>query len=302
MARTYRINGRDEEAVYQLALRHVTGDGAKRDWRRARKLFGTAYAAHHGRATQVYASLVALGAGARPDWSAAIRILEHAARDSEAAADSLALIHGMQLNPDGSPKQALHVEPVSMSPRIAIAERLFTPRECAHVIQLATSYLRPSVVVDPQSGIEIPHPIRTSENAVLGPIQQDLVIHALNSRLAAVTGTQIEQGEPLAVLRYRPGQQYRLHHDCLPGETNQRNMTAIVYLSDKFGGGETLFETLGQSFKPAVGDAIIFLNVLENGRPDERSRHAGLPVTSGEKWIATRWIRQFTFDPWGLYD
>ncbi|WP_428628989.1 hypothetical protein [Sphingopyxis sp.] len=37
-----------------------------------------------------------------------------------------------------------------------------------------------------------------------------------------------------------------------------------------------------------------------NGDVDERSRHAGLSVTRGEKWICTRWIRARDFDPWGM--
>lgn len=289
------------EAAYQLAVRRVTGDGIARDWREARRLFGEAAAARHEAGALAYASLLALGAAGPPDWAAAVRVLEQAAADSEAAARNVALIRRMDLRPDGAPAQLLRVKPLSTAPRLALAEALFTPDECAHVRALATEHLRPSVVADPRTGQLRPHPIRTSEGAVIGPIQQDLVVHALNRRIAAATGTAVEQGEPLTVLRYRPGQQYRLHHDCLPGEANQRILTAIVYLNAGFEGGETAFEALEQAFKPAMGDALIFANTAADGRADERSRHAGLPVTRGEKWIATRWIRGARFDPWGLY-
>lgn len=296
-----RPGGDDPEAIYQLAVRHVTGDGVARNWRTARELFGTAHAAGHDGATRAYASLLALGAAAPPDWSAAITVLEQAAPRSDVAAHSLGLIRSMDLDSNGAPMHSPPVTPVAMSPRVAIAERIFTADECAHMRRLATPLLQPSFVVDPTSGKQLPHPIRTSESAILGPIQQDLVVHALNRRIAAVTGTCIEQGEPITLLRYEPGQQYRLHHDCLPGEQNQRFMTAIVYLNDDFDGGATSFEALGQTFKPATGGAIIFLNTVANERPDERSRHAGLAVTTGEKWVATRWIRRSRFDPWGLY-
>nr|WP_250893660.1 2OG-Fe(II) oxygenase [Croceibacterium selenioxidans] len=143
------------------------------------------------------------------------------------------------------------------------------------------------------------HPIRTSDGAVLGPIQQDLVIEALNRRIATVTRTSPEQGEPLGVLRYAPGQQYRLHHDCLPGESNQRVLTVIVYLNDGYAGGRTRFPGADIEFKGRVGDAIVIANTVGD-LVDQASRHAGLPVETGEKWVCTRWIRARDFDPWGM--
>jgi prolyl 4-hydroxylase len=43
---------------------------------------------------------------------------------------------------------------------------------------------------------------------------------------------------------------------------------------------------------------LMFENVAADGRPDRRSRHAGRPVLSGTKWLATRWIRSAPYDPW----
>ena len=36
---------------------------------------------------------------------------------------------------------------------------------------------------------------------------------------------------------------------------------------------------------------LAFDNVLNDGSPDKRSLHAGLPVTMGEKWLLSVWIR-----------
>ena len=77
-------------------------------------------------------------------------------------------------------------------------------------------------------------------------------------------------------------------------------MTAIVYLNDDYDGGATQFPAIGTEFRGRTGDAILFRNTLADGQVDERSRHAGLPVTRGEKWICTRWIRARDFDPWGM--
>ena len=47
------------------------------------------------------------------------------------------------------------------------------------------------------------------------------------------------------------------------------------------------------SHRGKAGDAIWFLNVNENGRPDENTMHAGLPPTAGVKWLFSQWIRQY---------
>lgn len=290
----------DGDALNELALWHAYGTPVPRSFAAAQELFEKAGAAGHRGAALTHAVFVAIGAGGPADWPAALALLGIAAKQNPVAARQRDLIAAMDLTPDRAPASLFPLEMLSDSPKIAVARALFTPEECAHVAALSAPKMMPSVVVDPATRREIPHPIRTSEGTVLGPIQQDLVIHALDRRLAMVTSSRVEQGEPLTVLRYTPGQQYRLHHDCLPGEANQRRMTAIVYLNDGYDGGATQFPAIATDFRGAIGDAILFVNTLPDGRVDERSRHAGLPVTRGEKWICTRWIRAQDFDPWGM--
>ncbi|MNN97804.1 hypothetical protein D3C81_2170410 [compost metagenome] len=43
---------------------------------------------------------------------------------------------------------------------------------------------------------------------------------------------------------------------------------------------------------PVKGNAVYFSYLLPDGTLDERTLHAGLPVASGEKWIATKWLRE----------
>ena len=121
---------------------------------------------------------------------------------------------------------------------------------------------------------------------------EDPAVHALNRRLAAISGSAYACGEPLLILRYRPMQHYLNHLDALPGLENQRVMTALVYLNEGFEGGHTAFPAAGISYRGNLGDAILFTNVLENGQADQASLHAGLPVVSGEKYLASRWIRR----------
>jgi hypothetical protein len=42
--------------------------------------------------------------------------------------------------------------------------------------------------------------------------------------------------------------------------------------------------------KPEKGKAILFYNLLPDGNYDERSQHAALPVTKGDKYLTNLWI------------
>ena len=129
-------------------------------------------------------------------------------------------------------------------------------------------------------------------------LDEDLVVNRLNRRIAKISETLYSSGEPLHVLNYAPGEQYRPHFDALPGAANQRVFTAILYLNDEYKGGETEFPELDLQVRGRAGDMLLFANVDRQGRRDPRSFHAGLLVNAGEKWIATRWIRQRRYHPW----
>lgn len=47
--------------------------------------------------------------------------------------------------------------------------------------------------------------------------------------------------EPLQILRYQPGEEYRPHYDTLARMQNQRVLTFLIYLNEDYDGGETLF-------------------------------------------------------------
>lgn len=45
---------------------------------------------------------------------------------------------------------------------------------------------------------------------------------------------------------------------------------------------------------PVKGNAVFFS--YERAHPIARTRHGGAPVIAGEKWIATKWLRQNAHD------
>jgi len=157
--------------------------------------------------------------------------------------------------------------------------------------------LTPSVVIDAATGRQRADPVRISHSVGFTLPLENPAVNVLNRRIAAASGTRADQGEPLQVLRYRPGGEYKPHFDAIPGFANQRIMTMLVWLNEDYEGGETFFTTPGVKLKGRAGDALLFRNVLADGTHDPAARHAGLPVTGGEKLIASRWIRARPFEP-----
>jgi prolyl 4-hydroxylase len=280
-------------AARELALWCLTGQVIRRDLSASRALFERAAELGDDYSGAVVRAFVAGGVGGPADWPRAMALLRDAAANDHQAAAQLRVIDTMDLRLDGTPQLEFHEEVLSETPEVRLFPALFTPAECAYLIDVATPALRPSVVIDPHSGRQVPHPIRTSSAAAFPFVDENPAIHALNRRLAAASRTDVRAGEPLQVLRYAPGEQYRQHSDALPHVTpdQQRMLTFLVYLNEDYDGGETAFPALGLQVRGRIGDGLLFRNALPDGTLDQRAIHAGLPVTRGIKLLASRWIR-----------
>jgi prolyl 4-hydroxylase len=287
--------GGDVDGNFLVAHWLLYGSDRPRDTRAAYQHLQRSADAGSPQAMRVLAHLTASGTGADADPGKALGLLQQAADSDPVAAGELAMLPKLKDEADAAKAER---EPLSADPHIEIVRRLLLPEECAYLVRRAEPLLRPSFVDDGKTGIGRPDPIRTSHGAAFLPHEEDLVVQAINRRIAAATGTEVANAEALYVMRYAPGQQYRPHFDALPGLKNQREWTAIAYLNDAFEGGATIFPELDLSIRGEPGDLLVFRNSNADSIPDERMRHAGDPVTSGEKWIATRWIRHGPHDPY----
>lgn len=228
-----------------------------------------------------------------PDDHEAERLLAEPSPASGAA--SLAAEPG--LTPTGKPA----AERLCASPDVVIYRRAVHPAVCAYVMAHAAPRLGPALVYDPRGKGMMRDPLRSSATASLGPLDLDLALVALNRLMSSLADAPDSQGEFLSVMRYRPGEQYRPHFDIIPpgpdfDRNGQRIKTALLYLNDAYEGGETEFLAAGLKVRGGVGDIVVFSNVTPDGRGDPASRHAGLPVASGEKWLASKWFRERNFD------
>lgn len=279
------------DAFHRLGLWRLAGDKIPRKLSESRELFRRAAALGDAESNRIYNAFLANGTGGPADWTAALALLDARARSDRTAARQKMILAGMALTPSGDPATLPASEQLSAAPRVLLFPCLFSRAECAYLIEAAEPIMQPAVIVHPQTGQLVRNPIRTSEVAGFPLMEENPAVHALNRRIAAASGTAVGQGEPLQVLRYRPGQEYKPHSDALPGDVNQRVATMLVWLNDGFGGGETHFLASGLKVRGQIGDGLLFHNVRSDGRPDDAARHAGLPVTSGVKLIASRWIR-----------
>jgi hypothetical protein len=186
------------------------------------------------------------------------------------------------------------------APRIAMAEGLLSSEECRYVIAMGMPHLAPAQVVDPATGERIANPLLTAQQVSFVPALEDFALRLLQWRMASAMGTGLINAEPLSLLRYAPGEQYRPHRDDLAPEilaayqpgAGQRSATVWCYLNDVDAGGETVFPVSGGVIAPAAGRAVGLLNLDAAGQPDPDTLHAGLPVERGEKWLATLWFRE----------
>ena len=287
----------DADAIELLASLALSGQIVNRDLPLSRNLFGRAAQAGSSTAAATYRAFVASGTGGPADWSAAMTLLDQAAHSDAKAAREKQVIEAMELQEDGTPRGPCPSEQLSTSPDARLFPGLFSHDECDWLIERSAPSLHPSLVVDPHTGQQVPNPVRTSDAVGFPLVAESPAIHALCRRLAEASGTHVKQGEPLQVLRYRPGQEYRPHFDAIGDEDNQRVLTFLVYLNDDYQGGETEFISTRLKVRGKKGDGLLFRNADASGKPDLKSQHAGLPVTAGEKFLASRWIRERRFTP-----
>ena len=262
----------------------------------ARASFRRAAEAGRQDAAVIHANFVASGTGGVRDWNRAIALLRGLAAGNRRSAAELEIVSAMALTDAGDPAAAPAGEVLAQAPHIARFRALFTAQECRYLAAAAVPMLAPAVVIDAASGRQIPDPVRRSDGMGFTAPLENPAVHALNRRIAAASGSLVEQGEPLQVLRYRPGGEYKPHFDAIPGFANQRVLTMLVWLNEDYEGGETAFPVAGLKLKGAPGDAILFRNTGPDGRRDPAAAHAGLPVASGEKLIASRWIRERRYE------
>jgi prolyl 4-hydroxylase len=188
------------------------------------------------------------------------------------------------------------------SPRVIVFGGLLTDAECEGLMALAQARLTRSETVDNATGGNELNPGRTSDGMFFDRGEKPLITQ-IEQRIGELLNWPVNHGEGLQILRYRPGAEYRPHHDYFdpahPGSARilerggQRVGTLVMYLNTPTGGGATIFPETGFEVAPLRGNAVFFS--YERAHVSTRTLHGGAPVTAGEKWVATKWLREGVF-------
>lgn len=202
---------------------------------------------------------------------------------------------------------------LSWKPRALYFPNFATDEQCQSIIELTKSKLKPSsLALREGETVESTKGIRTSSGAFLGASEDSTgVLEFVEKKIARATMLPRSHGEAFNVLRYEVNQRYVSHYDAFNPEEygplkSQRVASFLLYLTDVEEGGETMFpfesglnmnkgydyeRCIGLKVRPRRGDGLLFYSLFPNGTIDPTSLHGSCPVVKGEKWVATKWIR-----------
>lgn len=186
-----------------------------------------------------------------------------------------------------------------MRPRVVVLGDFLSDEECDALITIATPRMGRSLTVDSATGSVATHKARTSAGMFFRQGETDL-LQRIEARIAALVNWPVDRGEGLQVLLYPAGAEYKPHYDYFdpnaPGTAStllrggQRVGTVVMYLNDPLAGGGTSFPDVGLVVAPKRGNAVFFSYPTPS--PCTMTLHGGAPVLAGEKWVATKWLRQ----------
>ena len=197
-------------------------------------------------------------------------------------------------------KIADNVTLFSSDPIIYVVDDFISEDECQEFINCSKDKLQPATVVGLKEEQKLQD--RTNEFAWLEHHANES-IHEVSKRLSILVQMPIRNAEMFQVVHYVSGTEYKPHFDSFDQFTElgkkywepggQRMITALIYLNDVVDGGATYFPELNISINPKKGNVLVFHNTIsETTNINPRSLHAGMPVTSGEKWAANLWFRE----------
>ena len=171
-------------------------------------------------------------------------------------------------------------------PLIKVIDGFLSKEACQSIIDEATPLLEPSKISGGESGY------RTSKSTWLSHTHSHSTLSLLESA-TKIAGVGVEYCEPISIIKYESGEEYKKHVDFNTLANNIRVATVIVYLNDVSSGGLTSFPKLNYSVKPVCGRATYFRYDYKDEETNMKTLHIGEPPTDGaNKWIATIWIHE----------
>jgi prolyl 4-hydroxylase len=182
---------------------------------------------------------------------------------------------------------------------IFVVRAFLTEQECRRLCARIDKQRQPSGILG-----DYPDPeFRTSESCNLDP--HEPLARSVEAKITQLMGIDPTHGETIQGQRYAVGQQFKAHHDFFYTDQpyweemekvgGQRTWTAMMFLNEPEGGGQTNFPRANIRVTPRAGNLLAWNNLDEKGEPNPYSLHQGMPVEAGVKYVITKWYRE---RPW----
>ena len=304
-------------AATRRGLAYLTADGVPGDPARGIELLQAASEAGDPHASALTATVRSTGLWGKQNWPAALEYLAMASESGHRPSQEALRI--LAAGPDSAPGIGENwyelraatdlrawftppaVEVLRESPAIRRVPRFIPVAACEWLISQVQGHMARATIYDKRTGGDVVDQRRINSQADLGVGNMGLLTFVIRARIAALLGRPETDMEIPKVLHYAPGETFAPHYDYLtPDEPafaleleqrGQRAETFLIYLNDDYEDGETAFVDLELTHRGAKGDALWFSNLDADGQPDPKTRHAGLPPASGEKWLFSQWVR-----------
>ena len=203
------------------------------------------------------------------------------------------------------PEHKYQVEITRRDPMLLQIRHFLSDEEAEHLKVLGHPMMdRSTVMNDEEAELHDVDQSRTSYSAFLNAAH-DKVVQCIEERAAKFAQVDVNQTEPVQVVRYRKGQQYLPHYDyfsrdveknLVPG--GQRLLTFFVYLNtvDPRYGGTTAFPELGLEVPAVKGTATFWYNMDSQGNDDPRTLHGGSEVKGDVfKYGLNMWVHEHAY-------
>jgi prolyl 4-hydroxylase len=186
---------------------------------------------------------------------------------------------------------------------VTLIKNFLTNDDCEYIKKVSVNFKKSNTIAD-YNYLDKTH--RNSETCWIDKSAHKIISEIIKKSCDLIN-YPFEHSEDLQVVKYSAGGFFNEHNDsCFDYSENckdfhkrggHRVATLLIALSDpdEYSGGETRFSNLNKNFKLNKGDAILFYNINELNKENIYSKHGGLKINSGEKWIANVWIREYPF-------
>ncbi|XP_028767696.1 probable prolyl 4-hydroxylase 9 isoform X3 [Neltuma alba] len=187
--------------------------------------------------------------------------------------------------------ESIPFQVLSWRPRAVYFPNFTSAELCDRIIDMAKSKLQPSkLALRKGESAESTKGTRTSSGTFISASEDKTgILELIERKIARVTMLPRTHGEAFNILRYEIGQKYDAHYDAFnPAEYGpQQSQRDGMNIGRRY----DYKECIGLKVKPRQGDGLLFYSLLPNGTIDKTSLHGSCPVIEGQKWVATKWIR-----------